>query len=114
MLVRSNASTKRTCSKAVTFSDVVTSAMSFRLSACMTRLMVKVIAMSLTCSKQSKHGEAKDAANDPLKVAARVLGLPTPGTLPRLLLPVSMSFPFFLLQKYGHGVLVRIRMFAWR
>lgn len=70
--------------------------------------------MSLTCSKQSKYREAENTANDPVKVAARVLGLATPGTLPSLLLPMFMPSSFFLLQEDGHGVLVHIRMFAWR
>jgi hypothetical protein len=97
MLVNSNASTNKTCSNAVTFGDVTTSAISFSLSVYMTKLIVMVIAVSLTCSKQSKHGEAENTTNNPLTAAGGVAGLAAPGTLPCLLLPVFMSSPFFLL-----------------
>jgi hypothetical protein len=72
------------------------------------------IAVSLTCSKQSKHGEAENTTNDPLTAAGSVAGLAAPGTLPRLLLPMFMMPPVFLLQEHGHGVLVHIWVFAWR
>lgn len=52
---------------------------------------------SLTCSKQSKHSEAENTANNTLYVADGVLVLRTPGSLPRLLLPMFMSSTLFLL-----------------
>jgi hypothetical protein len=71
--------------------------MSFSLSVYMTKLMVMVVMIALTCSKQSKDGEAENATNDPLTAGGRVTGLAAPGALPRLLLPVFMSSPVFLL-----------------
>ena len=69
----------------------------------------------LTCSKQSQDSETENTANDPLEVAAaRALGFAAPGPLPRLILPMFMSSSLSLLQENRHGVLVHIRMFAWR
>ena len=69
---------------------------------------------SHTSSKQSEHGEAENTANDTLDVADGVLVLAIPGPLPRLLLPMFVSSPLFLLQEDGHGISVHIRVFAWR
>ena len=78
----------------------------------MSRLIL--FAMALTRSKQSEHSEAENTANDALDVADGVFVLAAPGSLPRLLLPVLVSSPLFLLQEDGHGVTVHVRMFAWR
>jgi len=111
MLVRSNASTNRTWSSAETFDDVVTNAISLHVS---TNVESKGDSDGLTRSKQTEHSEAENTANDTLHVADGVLVLAVPGPLPRLLLPMFMSSPLFLLQKDGHGIAVHIWVFAWR
>lgn len=111
MLVRSSASTNRTCSNAETFDDVVTSAISSYVSI---HVEIDRDSDGLTCPEQSEHSEAKNTAYNTLSAAYGVLSLAGPGPLPRLLLPMLTPSPLFVLQEDGHGVSIHIWMFAWR